>query len=109
MAKQAVVFGGAGFIGSNLSRNLLDDRYHVTVFDSLARRGRVLNLAWLKHSRSAGRLGFIRGDIRESRAVAKAAQLADEIYHLAAQVAVTTSVEDPRSDFEVNALGTLNV
>ncbi len=109
MPKQAVVFGGAGFIGSNLSKSLLDDGYQVVVFDSLARRGSELNLAWLKQLKCAGRLEFIQGDIRDSRAVAAAAQQADEIYHLAAQVAVTTSVENPRADFEVNALGTLNV
>src|SRR5712671_6267439 len=109
MTKQAVVFGGAGFIGSNLSKSLLDDGYHVVVFDSLARRGSELNLAWLKQLKCAGRIEFIQGDIRDSRAVAAAAQQADEIYHLAAQVAVTTSVENPRADFEVNALGTLNV
>jgi len=109
MAKRAVVFGGAGFIGSNLSRNLLDDGYRVTVFDSLARRGSELNIAWLKQLHCAGQLEFIQGDIRDSEAVAAAAQQADEIYHLAAQVAVTTSVENPRVDFEVNALGTLNV
>src|SRR5260370_15828920 len=109
MAKQAVVCGGAGFIGSNLSKSLLDDGYHVVIFDSLARRGSELNLAWLKQLECAGRIEFIQGDSRDSRAVAAAAQQADEIYHLAAQVAVTTSVENPRADFEVNALGTLNV
>ena len=109
MAKQALVLGGAGFIGSNLSKNLLGDGYQVVIFDSLARRGSELNLAWLQQLRSAGRLKFIQGDVRDSSAVVAAAQRADEIYHLAAQVAVTTSVEDPRADFEVNALGTLNV
>src|SRR5258708_31951180 len=103
MPKKAVVFGGAGFIGSNLSKSLLDDGYQVVVFDSLARRGSELNLAWLKQLKCAGRLEFIQGDIRDSRAVAAAAQQADEIYHLAAQVAVTTSVENPRADFEVKA------
>src|SRR6266851_5318889 len=109
MAKRVVVFGGAGFVGSNLSKNLLDDGRHVVVFDSLARRGSELNLAWLQQLQCAGRLEFIRGDVRDSKAVASAVRHADEIYHLAAQVAVTTSVEDPRTDFEVNAQGTLNV
>src|SRR5229473_1358962 len=109
MAKRVVVFGGAGFVGSNLSKNLLDDGRHVIVFDSLARRGSELNLAWLRQLQCAGRLEFIRGDVRDSKAVASAVKHADEIYHLAAQVAVTTSVEDPRTDFEVNAQGTLNV
>ncbi len=109
MVKRVVVFGGAGFVGSNLSKNLLDDGRHVVVFDSLARRGSELNLAWLQQLQCAGRLEFIRGDVRDSKAVASAVRHADEIYHLAAQVAVTTSVEDPRTDFEVNAQGTLNV
>ncbi len=107
--KQVVVFGGAGFIGSNLSKNLLDEGCHVIVFDSLARRGSELNIAWLQESYGGRGLEFIRGDIRDAGAVKAAARHADEIYHLAAQVAVTTSVEDPRTDFEVNAIGTLNV
>jgi len=107
--RRAVVLGGAGFIGSNLSKNLLDDGYQVTVFDSLSRRGSELNLAWLRQLRSADRLEFCQGDIRDFAAVEAAVRNADEIYHLAAQVAVTSSVEDPRTDFEVNALGTLNV
>src|SRR5438876_2931506 len=107
--KRVLVCGGAGFVGSNLSKNLLDTGNHVTVFDSLARRGSELNLAWLQQSEYSHRLHFIHGDIRDSKAVEMAVQRADEIYHLAAQVAVTTSVDDPRTDFEINALGTLNV
>jgi CDP-paratose 2-epimerase len=107
--RRIVVFGGAGFVGSNLSKNLLEHGNNVTVFDSLARRGSEWNLAWLQQLPCADRLEFVQGDIRDSRAVATVTEHADEIYHLAAQVAVTTSVEDPRTDFEVNALGTLNV
>jgi CDP-paratose 2-epimerase len=104
-----VVFGGAGFVGSNLAKNLLDDGFEVTVFDSLARRGSEMNLAWLQEMHSHRRFEFIHDDIRDSSAVRSVVRDADVIYHLAAQVAVTTSVEDPRTDFEVNALGTLNV
>jgi CDP-paratose 2-epimerase len=107
--KRVVVFGGAGFIGSNLSKNLLDDGSHVTVFDSLARRGSKLNIEWLQELHGDTRLRFIKADIRDADAVLAAVWHADEIYHLAAQVAVTTSIDDPRTDFEVNALGTLNV
>src|SRR5258708_16786383 len=107
--RRAVVFGGAGFIGSNLSKDLLDDGSHVTVFDSLARRGSELNIEWLQELYGDTRLHFIKADIRDAGAVLVAVQHTDEIYHLAAQVAVTTSVDDPRMDFEVNALGTLNV
>jgi len=106
--KNILVFGGAGFIGSNLSKRILDEGHFVTVFDSLVRPGSEKNLDWLEQFGS-GRLKFIRADIRDFAAVRAAVQSADEIYHLAAQVAVTTSVEDPRADFEVNALGTLNV
>ena len=109
MTKRAVVFGGAGFIGSKLSRNLVDDGRHVVVFDSLSRRGSELNIAWLQELYGDDRLQFIQGDIRDAKAVQAAVRHADEIYHLAAQVAVTTSVDDPRTDFEINALGTLNV
>ena len=104
-----VVFGGAGFVGSNLAKNLLDDGFEVTVFDSLARRGSEMNLAWLQEMHSHRRFEFIHDDIRDSSAVRSVVRDAGVIYHLAAQVAVTTSVEDPRTDFEVNALGTLNV
>jgi CDP-paratose 2-epimerase len=106
--QQVTVFGGAGFVGSNLTRLLLDQGYKVTVFDSLARRGSERNLKWLQ-DHNDGRMSFIHGDVRDMDAVRRGVERADEVFHLAAQVAVTTSVEDPRTDFEVNALGTLNV
>lgn len=109
MKKNVLVLGGGGFIGSNLSKNILDDGHHVTIFDSLARRGSELNLAWLQDQYGSDRLKFIRADIRDPDEVNAAVRHADEIYHLAAQVAVTTSVDDPRTDFEINVLGTLNV
>jgi CDP-paratose 2-epimerase len=102
-----LVFGGAGFVGSNLVHSLLKDGSSVTVFDSLARRGSEKNIAWLQELHPE--LEFIKGDIRDASAVKSAARHADVIYHLAAQVAVTTSVDDPRHDFDVNALGTFNV
>jgi CDP-paratose 2-epimerase len=103
-----LVTGGAGFVGSNLTDALLTDGHSVTVLDSLVRPGTERNLEWL-HRRHPERLNFIEADIRDAQAVAAAAAGSDVIYHLAAQVAVTTSVDDPRSDFEVNALGTFNV
>lgn len=105
----AIIFGGAGFIGSNLSKNLLDEGYEVTVFDSLARRGSECNLAWLRQCDRNGRLKFIRGDVRDFAAVRRAVENADQVFLLAAQVAVTTSVDDPRTDFETNALGAFNL
>jgi CDP-paratose 2-epimerase len=107
MTKRVLVTGGAGFVGSNLTDNLLTDGFDVTIFDALVRAGGEENLAWLR--RHSNRLHFVRGDVRDIEAVKDAVADVDVIYHLAAQVAVTSSVSDPRSDFETNALGTLNV
>src|SRR5438552_13229032 len=107
--RRVVVTGGAGFIGSNLVDNLLRDGNVVTVFDSLIRRGSEANLAWLQEQHSYNRFRAVRGDVRDFPAVQSVLRDADVVFHLAAQVAVTSSVEDPHSDFEVNALGTLNV
>lgn len=105
-----LVTGGAGFVGSNLVARLLSETdAEVRVFDNLSRRGVSHNLAWLRSLDVAGCLTVIKGDVRDAADVFDAAQGATEIYHLAAQVAVTTSVEDPKTDFDVNALGTLNV
>ena len=104
-----LVVGGAGFIGSNLTNGLLRDGHDVTVFDALLRRGAERNLEWLRAQYPNGRLRVIRNDVRDSEALRHAARDADVIYHLAAQVAVTSSVLDPRTDFEINALGTFNM
>jgi nucleoside-diphosphate-sugar epimerase len=105
---QALITGGAGFIGCNLARYLATRGHRVRVFDSLARPGSERNLAWLRDTLGAD-LGFVEGDTRDAAAVARAAAGADAIFHFAAQVAVTSSVDDPVHDFEVNARGTLNV
>lgn len=107
MGKTIVVTGGAGFVGSNLVSGLLDRGHNVIVFDSLARPGSELNLSWLQ-SRDAG-MEYVHGDVRDPQAVNRVISRADVVYHLAGQVAVTTSVEDPATDFEVNAFGTFNV
>jgi CDP-paratose 2-epimerase len=105
-----LVTGGAGFIGTNLVAELIGSGHTVTVFDNLSRRGVERNLAWLKTSfPNPSVMRVLVGDVRDLNAVASAAADVDAIYHLAAQVAVTSSVTDPRTDFEVNALGTLNV
>jgi CDP-paratose 2-epimerase len=109
-AQIALITGGAGFIGCNLAHRLLTEtNLRVRIFDNLARRGVEHNLAWLRSLRSAARLEILQGDVRDARAVHDAVRDASEIYHLAAQVAVTTSIDDPRTDFETNALGTLQV
>jgi CDP-paratose 2-epimerase len=105
---ETLVTGGAGFIGANLSATLADEGHSVRVLDNLSRRGVQQNARWLQE-RFGSRVRIIEADVRDRDAVRSAAAGVDEIYHLAAQVAVTTSVTDPRSDFETNLLGTINV
>ncbi len=105
-----LITGGAGFIGSNLAQRLLNEPdTTVRIFDNLSRSGVERNVTWLKNLSHAARLDFIRGDVRDAAAVSSAARGVSEIFHLAAQVAVTTSVDDPQADFQVNAAGTMNV
>lgn len=105
-----VITGGAGFIGSNAAAYYLGKKAHVVVFDNLSRKNTDKNLSWLKTL--GGNLTFVKGDIRSTKDTGKLISFfgsADAVLHLAAQVAVTTSVIHPREDFEINALGTLNV
>lgn len=106
-----LITGGAGFIGSNLGRRLLRDGHHVRLLDDLSRPRTDHNLAWLEGiaADAPGALEFRRGDVRDPATVTAAVDAVDAVFHLAGQVAVTTSVADPRHDFEVNALGTFNV
>lgn len=106
-----LITGGAGFIGSNLAESLLvNTSCRVRILDNMARSGVMHNVAWLKSlPQSSGRLEIREEDVRDAAAVRRAAKDVSEIYHFAAQVAVTTSVEDPLTDFEVNAQGTFNV
>lgn len=103
-----LVTGGAGFIGSNLADRLARDGHDVLVYDALSRAGTEKNLAWLQ-ARHPERITHVLGDIRDEDAVARVARQAQAVFHLAAQVAVTTSMVDPREDFEINIKGTLNV
>lgn len=102
-----LITGGAGFIGSNLTAHFLRAGHAVTIFDNFSRRGGEANLAWLQAEVAPGP-EVIRGDVRDAEAIARAARGQEAIFHLAGQVAVTTSVTDPRHDFETNALGTFN-
>lgn len=105
---KTIVIGGAGFIGSNAAQQYME-RGHVVVVDDLSRRGAERNLEWL---REQGSFTFVKTDIRESEPITRVFEEhgdADLVLHLAAQVAVTLSVRDPRDDFEVNALGSFNV
>ena len=114
MAKQStrtiLITGGAGFIGSNLAERLLaDPTARVRIFDNLSRHGVRANLDWLNSLDGADRLEVLKGDVRDPAAVVAAVRNVTEIYHLAAQVAVTTSLIDPRTDFDINVSGTFNV
>lgn len=103
-----LIIGGAGFIGSNLANYFLKKKQKVVVFDNFSRKGATANTEWLK--KNYPWVEIIRGDIRtDSDKLQKEIAKSDAVYHLAAQVAVTTSVANPREDFEINALGTFNV
>ena len=104
-----LITGGAGFIGCNYAAHLVKSGHTVTVYDNLSRVGSVENLRWLCNQENASRLRFIQGDVRDADALVAATRDHDAVFHLAAQVAVTTSMSNPREDFEINALGTLNV
>ena len=109
MPKNYLITGGAGFIGSNYASRLLERGEHVTIFDNLSRAGASRNLAWLKEKFGDTAFWTTVGDVRNPELIQEAAKEMDVIVHLAAQVAVTTSVTDPRNDFEINAQGTFNV
>ena len=110
VAPTVLITGGAGFIGCNLAEYFLRETdARVRILDNLSRRGVEHNLLWLKSLRSGNRLEIVKGDVRESRVVKDAMRGVTDVFHLAAQVAVTTSIEDPETDFEINALGTLRV
>lgn len=104
-----LITGGAGFIGSNYVHRLLSRGEQVTIYDNLARAGSKRNLEWLKKSFGEETFRVVVGDVRDAARIAESALSADVIVHLAGQVAVTTSVINPRDDFESNALGTFNV
>lgn len=109
--RSVLIFGGAGFVGSNWAARLLKKTdVSIHVFDNLSRTGVRHNVEWLQQiSENSGRLKITVGDIRNSEEVERAVRAASEIYNFAAQVAVTTSILDPRHDFEVNLCGTFNI
>ena len=103
-----LITGGAGFIGSNLADRLAGQGHEIIIYDALSRAGVERNLAWLKQ-RHGRRIVSIVGDVRDEDQLVRAAADVKAAFHLAAQVAVTTSLADPREDFEINVRGTVNL
>ena len=103
-----LITGGAGFIGCNLAARLIRDGCEVIVFDNLSRPGTPRNVEWL---RTQGAFTLIQDDITDAEALDRVFgnHTIDVVLHLAGQVAVTSSVTDPREDFNINAKGTFNV
>jgi len=103
-----LITGGCGFLGANIAGRALEDGADLAVLDDLSRSGSGSNLDWL---RSKGRFKFFRSDIRDREAVEAAVKKTkpDAVFHLAGQVAMTSSINDPIHDFEVNARGSINL
>ena len=106
--RPVLVTGGAGFIGSNIADRLASEGHDVLVYDALARAGVESTLRWLQR-RHPGRIAAMIDDIRDDGRLAEAVSEAKAVFHMAAQVAVTTSLSDPGDDFGVNIRGTFNV
>jgi len=108
MNRKALVTGGCGFVGSNVAAHLRQQGWQVTLLDNLGRHGGASNLRWLL---SLGGIEFVHGDTRNFSDVDRVIEQVrpDAVFHLAGQVAMTTSMSDPRRDFETNALGSFNV
>src|ERR1051325_4866471 len=106
--KPILITGGAGFVGSNLAHRLLSAGHRVRLLDNLSRIGVERNLRWLIETH--GDLVDIEvPDLRNLSIIKQAVKDASQVFHFAAQVAVTSSLVDPIEDFEINARGTLNV
>ena len=103
-----LITGGCGFLGSNLALGAIKSGYDVVLFDNLSRHGSLENLQWL---RTNGEFRFVHGDVRCSNDINSVVKSfrPDQIFHLSGQVAMTTSIHNPRLDFEVNVIGTFNL
>jgi CDP-paratose 2-epimerase len=106
--KYSLITGGAGFVGTNLAKRLLEEGKRVMVLDNLSRAGVERNLQWL-HDHYGERLQIQVADIRDLPTVKRLMRGANEVFHFAAQVAVTTSLHFPLHDFDINARGIVNV
>ena len=112
MKSKVIITGGAGFIGSNLTEHWLSKECQVTVFDNLSRPGggAKKNIEYLLNKYKGNpSFEFVLGDVRNLEQLKKAMKDVDTVMHVAAQTAMTTSIEDPVGDFETNARGTFNV
>ncbi|HEY6141749.1 MAG TPA: NAD-dependent epimerase/dehydratase family protein [Thermoanaerobaculia bacterium] len=103
-----LITGGCGFIGTNLADRLASNGERVLLFDNLSRPGVHRNLEWLRDTHR-DLIEMKEADTRDAAAVRDAVRRASRVFHFAAQVAVTTSLEQPLDDFEINARGTMNV
>ena len=106
--RPVLITGGAGFVATNVADRLLRAGRRVIVYDNLSRAGVEQNLDWLRDTHG-DLLAVQLGDVRDVETLARSVRQASQVYHFAAQVAVTTSLTDPFHDFEVNARGTLNL
>lgn len=106
--RRVLITGGAGFLGVNAAAHLIKHGWHATLLDNLSRPGTERNLKWLL-TRYPTRATFVKEDVRNAGALAEHVKGQDAVLHLAAQVAVTTSLVDPDTDFDVNARGALNL
>jgi CDP-paratose 2-epimerase len=106
--RRILITGGAGFLGVNAAIHLIKEGWDVTLLDNLSRPGTERNLKWVL-TRYPTRAAFVKEDVRNADALAQHVKGQDAVLHLAGQVAVTTSLVDPNTDFDVNARGTLNV
>jgi CDP-paratose 2-epimerase len=108
MTGRTLITGGAGFVGTNLADRIASDGGRVIVFDNLSRPGVEDNLRWLTR-RHGGAIDVEIADLRDEPRVARAVQASDRAFHLAAQVAVTTSLDEPVRDASINLHGTINL
>jgi CDP-paratose 2-epimerase len=108
LSKKILITGGAGFIGTNLAHRLLSEGRRVVLYDNLSREGVANNWAWLRETHG-NLVELEQFDVRDGPRLKKLVRSVSQVFHFAAQVAVTTSLDDPIADFEVNARGTLNL
>ncbi len=103
-----LVIGGCGFLGSNLAAHGIKEGYNISILDNLSRVGATQNLKWLE---SIGKFTYIHGDIRNRNDIENIIKNGnyEAVFHLAGQVAMTTSIADPYKDFQTNAMGTFHV